>query len=145
MGKRWGPTKKIYRDIEKMAAQGLNESDIAVNINLHPNTLSDKKHEFDEIENAIQRWRAQGVKRVTSCLMEQVESGNHQATAFYLKNRRPDDWHDIQSAQAIQVNLGKLTDTQLLDELRQDKALSNALVSVIPQLGTELGQNSDDS
>jgi hypothetical protein len=63
--------------------------------------------------------------------MEQIEGGNHQAAAFYLKNRRPQEWNDIQSVAAIQVNLGKLTDTQLLDEIRQDPAMTTALSGML--------------
>ena len=134
MGKKWIPTEQTFREIERMAALGLNEQDIALNLDLHPNTLSDKKHEYDGIENAITRGRAKGIVKVTGHLMEQIEGGNHQATSFYLKNRRPQEWNDIQSVAAIQVNLGKLTDTQLLDELRADESITNALANELPEL-----------
>ena len=134
MAKKWIPDAKTYQDIERMAALGLNEQDIAHNLDLHPNTLSDKKNEFDEIENAITRGRAKGMQKVTGHLMEQIEGGNHQATAFYLKNRRPSDWNDIQSVAAIQVNLGKLSDTQLLDELRGDETIAHAVANELPEL-----------
>ena len=45
---------------------------------------------------------------------------------FYLKNRRPDQWNDIQAVSQIQVNLGRLSDSQLLDELRKDPQMLNA-------------------
>ena len=72
------------------------------------------------------RGRAQGVRRVTSALVEQAEAGNTQAAVFYLKNRRPDQWNDIQAVSQIQVNLGRLSDSQLLDELRKDPQMLNA-------------------
>ena len=127
-----------------MAALGLNEQDIAHNLDLHPNTLSDKKQDFNGIENAITRGRAKGIVKVTGHLMEQIEGGNHQATAFYLKNRRPDQWNDIQSVAAIQVNLGKLTDTQLLDELRGDQSIAHAVSTELPELeGIKNAQSPD--
>ena len=134
MGKKWIPTEETYREIERMAALGLNEQDIAHNLNVYPTTLSDKKKDFQEIEEAITRGRAKGVVKVTGHLMDQIEGGNHQAAAFYLKNRRPQEWNDIQSVAAIQVNLGKLTDTQLLDELRADQSITHALANELPEL-----------
>ena len=117
-----------------MAALGLNEQDIALNLDVDPATLSRKKEEFNQLEQSIIRGRAKGIVKVTGHLMEQIEGGNHQATSFYLKNRRPQEWNDIQSVAAIQVNLGKLTDTQLLDELRADESITNALANELPEL-----------
>ena len=134
MGKKWIPTEQTYKEIERMAALGLNEQDIALNLNVDPATLSRKKEEFNQLEQSIIRGRAKGIVKVTGHLMEQIEGGNHQATSFYLKNRRPQEWNDIQSVAAIQVNLGKLTDTQLLDELRADESITNALSNELPEL-----------
>ena len=131
MGKKWIPTEETYAEIERMAALGLNEQDIAHNLDLDPATLSRKKEEFNQLDQSITRGRAKGVVKVTGHLMEQIEGGNHQAAAFYLKNRRPQEWNDIQSVAAIQVNLGKLTDTQLLDEIRQDPAMTTALSGML--------------
>ena len=134
MGKKWIPTDETYQEIERMAALGLNEQDIALNLNVDPATLSRKKEEFNQLEQSIIRGRAKGIVKVTGHLMEQIEGGNHQATSFYLKNRRPQEWNDIQSVAAIQVNLGKLTDTQLLDELRADESITHALANELPEL-----------
>ena len=134
MGKKWIPTEQTYKEIERMAALGLNEQDIALNLDVDPATLSRKKEEFNQLEQSIIRGRAKGIVKVTGHLMEQIEGGNHQATSFYLKNRRPQEWNDIQSVAAIQVNLGKLTDTQLLDELRADESITHALVNELPEL-----------
>jgi len=144
MAKKWIPDAKTYQDIERMAALGLNEQDIAHNLNLDPATFSRKKDEFDQLDQHIIRGRAKGMQKVTGHLMEQIEGGNHQATAFYLKNRRPSDWNDIQSVAAIQVNLGKLSDTQLLDELRGDETIAHAVADELPELeGTKNAQSLD--
>lgn len=134
MAKKWIPTEQTYQDIERMAALGLNEQDIAHNLGLEPTTFSRKKTEFEQLEQHITRGRAKGIQKVTGHLMEQIEGGNHQATAFYLKNRRPTEWNDIQSVAAIQVNLGKLSDTQLLDELRGDETIAHAVANELPEL-----------
>ena len=63
-----------------------------------------------------------------------MDSGHLEATKFFLKNRRPDTWNnDIQAQANIQINLSKLNDSQLLDELRGDPTLLNAVSGKIPQ------------
>jgi len=145
MGKKWIPTEKILKDIEQMAMTGLDEQDIAWNLGIHPTSFSSKKNEHPEIEESITRGCAQGIRRATSSLLDQVDSGHLEATKFYLKNRRPDAWNnDIQNQANIQINLSKLNDSQLLDELRGDPTLLNAVSGQIPQAkqieGTDNGQ-----
>ena len=54
--------------------------------------------------------------------------------AFFLKNRDPDRWSDVKSVNAVQINVGKMTDTQLLEELRSDPNTMRSLMSMLPQL-----------
>ena len=43
---------------------------------------------------------------------------------FYLKNRSADQWNnDTQNVAKIQVNLSRISDSELLSELRDDPAL----------------------
>ena len=56
------------------------------------------------------------------------------AACFYLKNRDPDRWSDVKSVNAVQINVGKMTDTQLLEELRSDPTTMRSLMSMLPQL-----------
>jgi len=134
MGKKWIPTEKILKDIEQMAMTGLDEQDIAWNLGIHPTSFSTKKHDFPQIEERITRGCAQGIRRATSSLLKQVDSGNLEATRFFLKNRRPETWNnDVQSQAQIQINLSRLNDSQLLDELRGDASLLNAVGGQIPQ------------
>ena len=74
-----------------------------------------------------------------------MDSGNLEATRFFLKNRRPETWNnDVQSQAQIQINLSRLNDSQLLDELRGDASLLNAVGGRIPQAKqveqTDIGQ-----
>ena len=61
-------------------------------------------------------------------------SGSTGAACFYLKNRDPDRWSDVKSVNAVQINVGKMTDTQLLEELRSDPTTMRSLMSMLPQL-----------
>jgi hypothetical protein len=70
---------------------------------------------------------------MTGCLRDQAESGNTHATMFYLKNRAADQWaNDLQNVAKIQVNLSRISDSELLSELRDDPALLKAVN--IPQI-----------
>ena len=61
-------------------------------------------------------------------------SGSTGAACFYLKNRDTDRWSDVKSVNAVQINVGKMTDTQLLEELRSDPTTMRSLMSMLPQL-----------
>ena len=138
-GRKRGPkafefTEEVYQKIEELAGQGLNERDIAYCIGMHPTTFSEKKYKLEKLRESVKKGQAQGLQTVTSCLMDQVKSGNPTSTIFYLKNRSPNEWNDVQSINSVQINLGKMTDSQLLNELRSDQGMVEALKNVIPQL-----------
>ena len=85
------------------------------------------------LNEAILRGRARGIRSMTGYLRDLAEAGNTHATMFYLKNQAPDQWaNDLQSVAKIQVNLARISDSELLNELREDPALLNAVN--IPQL-----------
>ena len=61
-------------------------------------------------------------------MIDQAEQGNAHATIFYLKNRAPDTWaNDVNAVSKIQINLARISDSELLTELRDDEALSNVV------------------
>jgi hypothetical protein len=52
---------------------------------------------------------------------------------FWLKNQAADQWaNDLQNVAKIQVNLARISDSELLSELRDDPALLKAVN--IPQI-----------
>jgi len=111
---------------------------------MHPTTFSEKKYKLEKLRESVKKGQAQGLQTVTSCLMDQVKSGNPTSTIFYLKNRSPNEWNDVQSINSVQINLGKMTDSQLLNELRSDQGMVEALKNVIPQLAEKpLLENND--
>ena len=66
--------------------------------------------------------------------MQMRLNGSTGAACFFLKNRDPDRWSDVKSVNAVQINVGKMTDTQLLEELRSDPTTMRSLMSMLPQL-----------
>ena len=64
-------------------------------------------------------------------------SGTPVAQIFYLKNRAPKEWADVQSVNKVQINFSRMSDTQLLNEIRSDPSLVSSLSGVVPQLAEE--------
>ena len=126
-------TQAVIDEAEECGALGLNMEQTAWNLGINPSTLYKYKAQMGALNEAILRGRARGIKNMTGCLKSQAESGNTHATMFYLKNQAPDQWaNDLQSVAKIQVNLARISDSELLNELREDPALLNAVN--LPQL-----------
>ena len=124
-------TPEMLQKVEDLAAQGLNQAQIARCLGMSPETMTNKKKESDQLLLALKKGAAKGLDVVTNALFESAQTGNITAQIFYLKNRDPENWRDAQQQAAIQINLGKLSDTQLLDELRDDPALLNMVASQV--------------
>ena len=92
----------------------------------------DTKQKSAEISESFKRGQAKGIVEVSNAIYEQALNGSTGATCFFLKNRDPDRWSDVKSVNAVQINISKMTDTRLLDELRSDPVMSKSLQSFIP-------------
>jgi hypothetical protein len=92
--KPWKPTLHHIAEVERMAAMGMNQSDIAYNLGIHIDTFINKKKEFSEFSEAIQRGRARGTRYVTSQLMKNIEAGNFQAQKYWLSVHS--GWKEVQ-------------------------------------------------
>ena len=124
---------EVLEKIEVLASRGLDQQDIAYCIGIHPTTLSEKKYENEQLQEALKRGKAKGLAQITNALFEQALAGSTGAACFYLKNRDSENWTDTQSIKA-EINVSKLSDSQLLDELRQDPVIVQNLKHFIPQL-----------
>ena len=124
---------KVLEKIEILALRGLAQQDIAYYIGIHPTTLSEKKYENEQLQEALKRGKAKGLAQITNALFEQALAGSTGAACFYLKNRDSENWTDTQSIKA-EINVSKLSDSQLLDQLRQDPVIVQNLKHFIPQL-----------
>ena len=126
-------TQAVIDEAEECGALGLNMEQTAWNLGINASTLNKYKAQMGALNEAILRGRARGIKNMTGCLKSQAESGNTHATMFYLKNQAADQWaNDLQSVAKIKVNLARISDSELLSELREDPALLNAVN--LPQL-----------
>ena len=127
-------TKDLLEQIELHASRGLSQQQICHALGISETWWYDAKQKSAEISESFKRGKAKGLAEVSNAIYEQALNGSTGAACFFLKNRDPDRWSDVKSVNAVQINISKMTDTQLLDELRSDPVMSKSLQSFIPQL-----------
>ena len=120
-------TPEILEKTERLAAQGLNQVQISACLGVRPETISVKKRTFTQFAQAISIGKAKGIGTVTNALFQSAQNGSVPAQIFYLKNRDPENWKDV-SAHSVSL-VSKMTDSQLLDEVRSDPELTKVLDS----------------
>ena len=126
-------TPEIIQKTERLAAQGLTQVQISACLGINPVTLIDKKRYYSNFANDIKNGRAKGVGTITNALFESAVNGSVPAQIFYLKNRDQENWSDVQAHNVSVV--AKLSDSQLLDEVRSDPKLIEALETSSIQTG----------
>ena len=127
-------SKGLLGRVEKLATRGLSQKQVCDVLGFSETWWHAKKQEISELGEFYKKGQAKGLAEVSNALYEQALNGSTGAACFFLKNRDPDRWSDIKSVNAVQINISKMTDTQLLEELRSDPVVSKSLQSFIPQL-----------
>ena len=127
-------TTQLLEQIEFQASRGLSQQQVCHALGFSETWWYDAKQKNSEISDSFKRGQAKGLTEVSNAIYEQALNGSTGAACFFLKNRDPDRWSDVKSVNAVQINVGKMTDTQLLEELRSDPVMSKSLQSIIPQL-----------
>ena len=127
-------TKQFLEKVEHLAARGLSQQQVCHALGFSETWWYDAKQKNSDISESFKRGQAKGLAEVSNAIYEQALNGSTGAACFYLKNRDPDRWSDVKSVNAVQINVGKMTDTQLLEELRSDPATMRSLLSMLPQL-----------
>jgi AcrR family transcriptional regulator len=133
VSKAFEVTEEVIKEVEECGALGMSMDQISWSLGVNPSTLYKYKSKMGALNEAISRGRARGIRSVTTNLREQISDGNAQSTMFYLKNRSADQWNnDTQNVAKIQINLSRISDSELLSELREDPVLLKAVN--IPQI-----------
>ena len=127
-------TVKLLKQVEQLSSRGLSQKQVCHSLGFSESWWHDKKNKSPELQEPFEKGATQGVLVIANSLFEAARSGNITAQLFYLKCRSPAQWIDNQNSTNIQVNLHRLSDSQLLDELRQDPVIVKSLKHVIPQL-----------
>ncbi len=86
--------QKIIDKVEKLAAQGLAEYQIASVLGICHETLRVKKKEFSAFSAAIKEGKAKGIATITNSLFEKAKAGDVVAQKYFLNNRDNDNWNE---------------------------------------------------
>jgi hypothetical protein len=89
-----------YGKVEEYAMFGLNDKDIATLLDICPQTLSRLKSQDTELANAIKRGRLRAQVSVTKALYDAALKGNTIACIFWLCNRAPEEWRNVNKIDA---------------------------------------------
>ena len=127
-------TKQFLEKVEHLAARGLSQQQVCHALRFSEIWWYDAKQKNSDISDSFKRGKARGLAKVSNAIYEQTLNGNRGAACFFLKNRDPDRWSDVKSVNAVQINISKMTDTQLLEELRSDPTTMRSFMSMLPQL-----------
>jgi len=122
---RFEITPEILQKTEDLAAKGLTQAQISACLGIVQKTLIEKKRAFSEFSKAIKIGRAKGIGTITNALFDSAVKGSVPAQIFYLKNRDSENWADVQAHNVSVVS--KMSDSQLLDEVKSDPTLARAL------------------
>ena len=80
----------------------------------------------------MKKGRLSAIGKVSNALFDSALSGNVTAQIFYLKNRAPEMYQDVIQNKFTVEAIHKLSDTQLLDEIRKDQEISSQVSGVLP-------------
>ena len=128
-------SKELLDQIEHHASRGLSQQQICRALGISETWWYDAKHKSAEISESLKKkGQAKGLVKVSNAIYEQALNGSTGAACFYLKNRDPDRRSDVKFVNAVQINVGKMTDTQLLEELRSDPRVYAAITRQMPEL-----------
>ena len=127
-------SKELLGRVEQLATRGLSQKQVCDVLGFSETWWHAKKQEFSELGEFYKKGQAKGLAEVSNALYEQALSGSTGAACFFLKNRDPDRWSDVKSVNAVQIKVSKMSDTQLLEELRSDPTTMRSLMSMLPQL-----------
>lgn len=89
-------TPEMCKKAEQLAAQGLTVKQIAHCLGMGETSIHEKKRAHKELQEAIDRGKAKGIATITNKLFQKASEGDNTAMIFYLKNRDPENWEDVQ-------------------------------------------------
>lgn len=87
-------TKALLTKVERLAARGLTQDQIAVSLGISSTTLYKNKAKYAEFADAIKKGQSKGLEQVSNALFSKAVKGDTTAQIFYLKNRDPENWKD---------------------------------------------------
>jgi hypothetical protein len=108
--------QKIIDKVEKLAAQGLHQYQIADVLGICYQTLNEKKKEFSGFSDAIRIGKAKGGATVTNAIFNKACGGDMVAAKYYMNNTDPDNWKERKDVGGTIVHKYEDMDDEELDE-----------------------------
>ena len=93
------PDAAMRKKAERLASQGLTLEQIAHTLGICYQTLNEKRKEYTDFSDAIERGRAKGIAVITNSLFERAQDGDVSAIRYYLNNRDNANWKDRQTVE----------------------------------------------
>ncbi|MDG3394282.1 hypothetical protein P5E67_00690 [Vibrio parahaemolyticus] len=90
-------------EVEKLAACGLSQRQLASALGVSYETLRKRKRDMKEFEDAIERGRAKSIHRVANKLYEAAMAGNVTSIIYFLKTRSPSQWNEFVIADELKA------------------------------------------
>ncbi len=119
-------TKAVLKKVERLAAKGLAEYQIAYSIGIHPDTFIEKKKTFPDFSEAVRRGKARGVKIISNALFRTALGGHFPAQKYYLNNRAPDDWAEVKAIEHSGIvehhHVTEMTEDELAADINAARA-----------------------
>ena len=113
-------TEEICNEAKELASHGLTLEQIAYSLGICYDTLNEKRKEFPQFSEAIKAGKAEGIKTIANSLYSKAKEGDNVAMIFYLKNRDPDNWEELQKRKLSgTVGLSDLSEDQIDDRIKQ--------------------------
>ena len=125
-------TPDILKQVEKFAGQGLTQEQIGHCLGISHETFHKQKRVSSDFVESIKRGQSKAISLVSNALFENAMNGNVVSQIFWLKNRAPSEWQDTVNQKHTVEAVGKLSDTQLLDEIRKDESISSQVSGLLP-------------
>lgn len=133
--------------IEGWARSGLTDEQIAANMGINRTTLYRWKKQNSDLCNALKKGKEVADFEVENALYEAAIGGNVTACIFWLKNRIPEKWKDVQNGrESLQIEKLKLENERLSlqiqalkEEVSSEKQLEK-LDAVLAQIGGNIGK-----
>ena len=112
--------QNIIDKVEKLAAQGLHQYQIADVLGICYQTLNEKKKEFSGFSDAIRIGKSKGVATITNAVFNKAAKGDVVAAKYYLNNRDDKNWQEKREVSGTLIHKYEhLTDEELDEELAQ--------------------------
>ncbi len=119
--------EKILR-IGELAGLGLSNDQIAECLDMSRSSFYKCLQKNADFRDSLERGRSKAVMEISNALYESARAGNVKAQIYFLRCRDPQNWN-VSKRVELDVDFKKMSDSQLLEELRTDKDVCQSLGS----------------